>query len=183
MKPFILASASPRRREILKKLGYNFVIEPSDIVEEKDLSLTNEKIAESLACQKAEDVFKRRGDITVGADTIVVLNGEILGKPKDRAQNKDFLERLSGNVHTVITGYCVITPEETFSGYDKADVKFRKLSDEEIAAYVESGLGLDKAGGYGIQDKFNLVEAIDGEYDTVVGLPSKKIVEILERVL
>ncbi len=111
------------------------------------------------------------------------MNGEILGKPKDRAQNKDFLERLSGNVHTVITGYCVITPEETFSGYDRADVKFRKLSDEEIAAYVESGLGLDKAGGYGIQDKFNLVEAIDGEYDTVVGLPSKKIVEILERVL
>ena len=183
MKSFILASGSPRRREILKKLGYNFIIEPSTKEEVKDMTLPIEKIAESLAVQKAEDVFARHGETTVGADTIVVLDGEILGKPRDRAQNADFLRRLSGRVHTVITGYCVMTKEKTYRGFDKTDVKFRTLSEDEIRRYVESGFGLDKAGGYGIQDGFGLVEEIRGEYDTVIGLPSKKIVEILERVL
>lgn len=183
MREFILASASPRRREILKRQGYNFVIEPSGVEEKKDLSLSKEELAVSLAAQKAEAVFEKERRPVLGADTIVVFDGEILGKPKDVAENLKFLNALSGKEHVVITGYCFISEKGEIKGFDSAKVKFRELSESEKTAYAESGLGLDKAGGYGIQDGFGLVESVEGDYDTVVGLPMKKIADILEKNL
>lgn len=183
MIDFILASASPRRRDILKKAGYNFIIEPSNVEEVKDTSLDHGGIVKKLAQDKAKEVYSRFKKITLAADTIVTFNGMILEKPKSKEQNKEFLRLLSGNVNRVYTGYCVIKDGVEYSGFDYADVLFNDLSDELISEYVEKGLGLDKAGGYGIQDGYELVRSIVGEYDTVVGLPLKKVKEILERLL
>lgn len=180
---FILASASPRRRDILKKAGYNFVIEPSSIEEIKDLSLDFGGIVQKLAEDKAKDVFSRFNRLTLAADTIVTFKGDILEKPKTKEQNAEFLRALSGKVNRVYTGYCVINGGEIFSGFDFADVLFNELSDDLIEDYVEKGLGMDKAGGYGVQDGYDIVRSIDGEYDTVVGLPLKKVKEILERFI
>ena len=182
MKEFILASASPRRREILKKAGYNFIIEPSGIEEVKNLSLPFGLIAQKISEDKAKDVYSRRGVTTLAADTIVVFEGEILGKPVSKEENAEFLRRLSGKVNVVYSGYCVIDGGKVFSGFDSARVLFNELDTKLIKAYVEKGYGMDKAGGYGIQDGFPLVKKIDGEYETVVGLPIKKVSEILERL-
>ena len=180
---FILASASPRRREILKKAGYNFVIEPSDIEEVKDLSLDYGGIVKKLSEQKAMSVYSKRQKTTLASDTIVTFEGEIFEKPKTKEENKEFLRRLSGKVNRVYTGYCVISKGEIHSGFDYADVLFNELSESLIDTYVENGLGMDKAGGYGIQDGYPIVKKIDGEYETVVGLPLTKVREILERLI
>ena len=113
----------------------------------------------------------------------MTFEGDILEKPKSKEENVRFLKRLSGKVNRVYTGYCVIADGEIFSGFDYADVKFNELSDDVIRESVGKGLGADKAGGYGIQDGYDLVASVDGEYDTVVGLPLKKVKEILERLL
>ena len=183
MRPFVLASASPRRLEILKNRGYNFTVMPSEVDETVPKRLETHEIPRYLAEKKARAVADKTGLVTLGSDTIVVFDGVILGKPKDRAENAEFLKKLSGKTHVVLTGYCIIDKDKVFSGVESAAVKFNELSAEKIAEYVKSGNGLDKAGGYGIQDGFSLVESIDGEYETVVGLPIKKVSEILEKVL
>lgn len=183
MRTFVLASASPRRRDILQKSGYNFVIEPADIDEDVPFEIETELIAEYLAEKKARAVAEKTGNITLGADTVVILDGAVLGKPKDKAQNAEYLKALSGRTHVVITGYCIIDGKTVYSGSDSAFVTFRNLSGDEINAYVESGNGLDKAGGYGVQDEYSLVERVDGEYETVVGLPISKVNGILEKIL
>ena len=184
MKDLVLASASPRRSEILKKCGYNFIIAPSYVKETDDKSLKAEEVALYNAKIKAEDVFNKYGKVTLGADTVVVIDGDILGKPKDKAEHAGFLRRLSGRAHVVITAYCVISDKgERVCGYDRSTVVFNALTEDKIDAYVESGCGADKAGGYGIQDGYGLVAEIKGEYETVVGLPIKKISVILERFL
>lgn len=183
MDSFILASASPRRRDILKKAGYNFVIVPSEIEEVKDLSLSFGEIAQKISEDKAKDVYEKFNKTTLAADTIVVFEKEILNKPASKEENAEFLRRLSGKINRVYSGYCVIDGGNIYSGFDYADVLFNELSEELIEEYVSAGHGLDKAGGYGIQDGFNLVKEIYGEYETVVGLPLTKVSKILERLL
>ncbi len=177
----ILASKSPRRKELLKELGVDFDIVPAERDEVVERSLEKGEIARKIALSKAEEVFGRFPDCAViGADTIVVLGDEILGKPKDDDDERRMLRELSGKKHRVCTGFALLTPEKKTSGFDVTDVYFNELSDDLVNAYVKSGLGLDKAGGYGIQDGFGLVEKIDGSYSNVVGFPQEKFEKLLD---
>lgn len=177
----ILASKSPRRKEILEKFGYKFIVAVSD---EKEIIPDNAapcEIVKSIALQKASSVYERLADksekVVVGADTIVVLDGKILLKPKDNGEEEAMLKSLSGRAHKVFTGFAVICENKVISDYDESVVYFNKLSDKTINDYVLSGLGLDKAGGYGVQDDYNLVKNVEGSYYNVVGLPIEKIKE------
>ena len=180
---FVLASASPRRRKLLSDAGFSFDVIPSDAEEIKGAGLSPEKVASSNAVLKAEDVYNKTKRPCLGADTVVAIDGVILGKPADRSENALFLRKLSGRTHQVVTGYCLIKDGEKFSGTVTANVRFNRLTDELIDAYVASGNGLDKAGGYGIQDGFDLVESIDGSYTCVVGLPMEAVTRLLEEKL
>lgn len=178
----ILASKSPRRKELLAELGVKFQIIPAVGEEVVDLSLDKAKIAESIALHKAREVFATHpSDTVIGADTIVVLGDEILGKPKDNADERRMITELSGKAHYVYTGYAVISPNFCESGADVTKVYFNRLPNDVIEAYVESGLGLDKAGGYGIQDGFNLVEEIEGSYSNVVGFPQEVFKKLIKK--
>ena len=180
----ILASNSPRRREILGKMGYLFKVIPS-CFDEKGLSLLPTDLARELAFFKAKEVFDRekKDNIAVlGADTIVCIGDEVLGKPKDREVAFNTLRKLSGKTHQVITGYAVITSKETYKGFVVSEVTFNELSDEFISQYIEEKKPFDKAGSYGIQDGYDLVKKLEGSFDNVVGLPSEKIGEILKEI-
>ncbi len=179
----ILASNSPRRRELLKGAGVNFKVIPSDFVEDKRPELTPCDYAEYLAFSKAKSVLdKNCGSVVIGADTIVVFNGEILGKPSSFENAVDMLKKLSGKKHEVITGYAVITDKKHIVSHEVTKVTFNELSLKFIEDYVKTGSPMDKAGAYGIQDG-NLAKKIDGEYDNVVGLPTKKILKALTEVI
>lgn len=186
MKRFILASASPRRKEILKNAGYKFEILKSDKeiyssdISPKDLAVKNALI-------KARDVFERIEDksaLVLGADTVVELDGEIFGKPENAEDAIRTLKKLSGKTHLVITGYALVTGSSSESGYAVTEVTFNDLSDELICEYVREGSCMDKAGAYGIQDGYGLVKGYVGDYDNVVGLPisaiGKRIGELLK---
>ncbi|MBE5743545.1 MAG: septum formation protein Maf [Clostridiales bacterium] len=178
----ILASNSPRRKELLKNAGVDFTVIPSSFVEPKNTNLSPEKYAEFLAYNKALTVFNEHGGVVIGADTIVVLDGEILGKPIDENDAFCMLKSLSNKTHLVVTGYSVITSEKVYSGYDVTKVTFKELSNEVIKDYIKTGSPLDKAGAYGIQDKILLVDSVEGDYDNVVGLPTYKILKILAEI-
>lgn len=178
---YVLASASPRRKELLALTGIDFEIIPSSI-EEKITKNTPCDVVMELASQKAEDVYQTLApadaeDITViGADTIVVYKDEILGKPADKEEAYDMLSLLSDRTHQVYTGVSIIRREDgarsqrTF--YEKTDVAFYPINRQDLHDYVESGDPLDKAGAYGIQGSFAVhVREIRGEYNNVVGLP------------
>lgn len=176
----ILASRSPRRIELLKKLvpSFKIIIPKSEEIRvgiARDICLENAKL-------KAFSVAKNfPNEVVIGADTVVALNGEILGKPIDKAQNELFLKKLSGSVHEVLTGYAVIFGKKEFFGVEKTQVIFNDLSETEILDYVSSEDGLDKAGGYAIQNgKF--VKNIVGSYDNVVGFPTERIEKILKEL-
>ncbi len=178
----ILASNSPRRREILSQLGLEFEVEPSRF-EEKGEGLTARETVLAFARGKAEDVFSRHpNDVVLGADTVVCLGGNILGKPEDEADAARMLRLLSGRMHEVFTGVCVLS--SGFCGEEVVATKvfFHPLEEDLIAAYVKSGLPLDKAGAYGIQDGFPLVEHIEGSYTNVVGLPEETVRALLSRI-
>ncbi|MBQ3235640.1 MAG: septum formation protein Maf [Clostridia bacterium] len=175
----ILASNSPRRRELLSEAGVEFTVIPSDFNEPENDGLSPEKYVEFLAYGKAKSVFEKCGGTVIGADTVVVLNGEILGKPKGVADAKLMLNKLSAKTHEVITGYAVISENSKVCSHEKTFVTFNALSPELIDGYVASGSPLDKAGAYGIQDGVPLVDKIIGDYDNVVGLPTSKILKIL----
>ena len=175
----ILASNSPRRRELLKNAGVLFQVLPSDYVEPKYNGKSPEKYAEFLALNKAKSVFEKTGGIVIGADTIVAINGKILGKPSCEEDAFSMLKELSNNVHEVITGYAVVTESKTVNSHEKTLVTFNELSDELILDYIKTGSPMDKAGAYGIQDGFELVKSTVGSYDNVVGLPTQKILQIL----
>lgn len=178
----ILASKSPRRKELLGELGVKFDIVPAVSDEVIEEGLTPDKVVERIAVHKAEEVFNKFPDCAViGADTIVVLDGEILQKPKDDEDEHRMLNALSGKKHCVYTGYALITANERVSGVDATDVYFNVLSDEVKQAYIESGLGLDKAGGYGIQDGYPLVEKIVGSYSNVVGFPQEVFKTLIKK--
>ena len=174
----ILASKSPRRREILGSLGVEFDIIPA-VGEEVIENVCEKDIAMRIAMAKAQEVFEKYPDSAViGADTIVVLNGEILQKPADDDEVYQMLSKLSGKTHVVYTGYAFLAKDKRICGAEASLVTFNNLSEETKRAYVESGLGRDKAGAYGIQDGYGLVKEIEGSYTNIVGFP-KEVFEVI----
>lgn len=184
---YILASASPRRRELLSRTGIDFTVIPSDA--EEIITKTEPcEIVKELALLKADAVFKTHADndtMIIGSDTIVVYKGEILGKPEDADDARDMLSMLSDRTHQVYTGVALITMQngeknvKTF--YECTDVTFYPISREDIETYVESGDPLDKAGSYGIQGSFSIhIKEIRGDYNNVVGLPIGRLYQELK---
>lgn len=183
MEKIVLASGSPRRKEILEKYNIEPIIVPSKITETINKDEDPYQIAMSLAFNKALDVSKGYvNNIVIGADTIVVYKGMVLGKPKDEQEAFYMLSMLSGNVHDVITGISLIKGDLKIVDYEKTKVKFKVLSKDRINAYINTREPMDKAGAYGIQGKGAiLVENIDGCYSNVVGLPLSKIDKLLNK--
>ncbi|QEY35305.1 septum formation inhibitor Maf [Caproiciproducens galactitolivorans] len=177
----LLASSSPRRSELLKMAGYDFNVVPADVNEGYLRGTPPIQIVELLAARKAEAVAKRYPqDIVLGADTIVVLKGRVLGKPKNEEEAKAMLKLLAGNVHQVYTGYCIINNKKYLRGHESTSVEFYPLKESEIDSYVASGEAMDKAGAYAIQGRGALfIKRIDGDYYNVMGLPIGKINRIL----
>lgn len=169
----ILASASPRRRELLSFITTDFEVITADVDETTDENETAENTVMMLSCKKAMAVSSlNKGRKVIGADTIVVCDGKILGKPASRENAKEMLRMLSGRTHQVLTGVTITDSEKTETFYVSSDVTFFALTEEEISAYAESGEPDDKAGAYGIQGKGSLlVEKINGDYFNIVGLP------------
>ena len=173
--PFILASGSPRRKQLLNQIGLEFTVIPSDVDEDFTLDLPPEAFTEHWAREKAKSVAKIHPDsLIVGADTIVVLDGNILGKPKDKKDSFNMLQSLSGKTHEVITGVSFISLEQeldhTFN--ERTFVSFNTLSDRDINSYIDIYNPLDKAGSYGIQDWFSVhIHRVEGCYYNVMGLP------------
>jgi septum formation protein len=182
--PLILASASPRRAQLLKQIHLPFVVKVSTACEERNVSCDPIEHVLELSRRKAENVSARvQTGLVLGVDTIVVLNGHILGKPNSHEEAKHMLRCLSGRTHNVFSGLTLIRAEdgELHSDYSRTEVNMRTLSEEEIEAYVATGEPLDKAGAYGIQGRAApFVEEIHGCYYNVVGLPLSKLVEMLK---
>lgn len=181
----ILASKSPRRRELMEYIKPEFEIIPSLKEEVLPEGLDIEDIPAFLAAQKALDIARDRFDsLVIGCDTVVTLGGVIMGKPKDEADAKAMLMRLSGRTHTVISGVCLCYKGRTMTFSEKTDVTFYDLTASEIDPYVASGSPLDKAGAYGIQDGAALfVKKIDGDYYNVVGLPVAKLAKEIKTLI
>lgn len=180
MREFVLASGSPRRKELLLKEGYTFRVVPSTLPEIENHNLPPEVYCKNLAMHKAKDVFSKEKTLCLAADTVVVFEGKILEKPADKPENARFLKMLSGKSHFVYTGYAIVDNDKEVSGYCRTEVVFNELSDRLIDEYVEKGLGLDKAGGYGIQNGYPLVKEYVGSFSNVMGLPVEKINELLK---
>jgi len=183
MKQLVLASTSPRRKEILESLGVEFKVIGSNIEEKVDENLSPPEIAKQLAYLKAKDVSNKiNGDyVVVGADTIVEYN-KVLGKPRNIEEACSMLRLLSGQVHRVITGFAVIDciTQKEFIDYECTNVYFNHLTDNQIQKYISTGEPMDKAGAYGIQGKASLfVSKIEGDYFNVVGLPIFKLGVVL----
>ncbi len=183
MKKIILASGSPRRKKILEQIGLKFSVEKSNYEEKRIADSPPSQIVEFLSLEKANLLAVKYEDaIIIGADTLVVLNGEILGKPKSEEDAGEMLRKLRNKTHTVVTGFTVLDTKSgrSVTKHVETKVKFKDLSEMEISAYVETGEPMDKAGGYGIQDKGGLfIEEMDGDYFNIVGLPLFAVSETL----
>lgn len=186
-KKLILASASPRRASLMKLVGFDFEVQHSPFREGGETYTIPEVHVLEVSQKKAEAVAENKDDgLVIGADTIVVLRDDILGKPADAADACDMLRRLSGKSHTVFTGFALVDRPSgrMVSEYEKTEVTFRQLSDTEIEQYVETGSPLDKAGAYGIQDESALfVTAIHGCYYNVMGFPISRFYVTLRSFL
>lgn len=172
----VLASKSPRRSEILKNAGIDFTVRVADADEAIPTGTSPEDAVVFLAARKALAVERTEDETVLGADTVVVLDGEILGKPKGRGDAFNMLKSLSGRVHSVFTGVCAIGNGLSMTFAEETKVEFYKLTDEEIYTYIDTGEPYDKAGAYGIQglaSKF--IRGIEGDYFNVVGLPISAI--------
>lgn len=182
MKKVILASQSPRRKELLGMLDIPFEIAIPDIEEHIDYDNDLVKEIEKLSYQKASAVFKTHDDcLVIGSDTIVKIGNQVLGKPKTKENAKTMLRNLSGKTHQVVTAVTVLTKEKEYTFSSITDVTFYELSDDEIEKYVETNEPLDKAGAYAIQGKgLEFVEKINGDFYTVVGLPIGKLYHVLK---
>ncbi len=188
MNEIILASASPRRRELLRNMGLDFSIIVSDADEDTvDTSAPPEIYVQELALLKAtataKRVLDRKNALVISADTVVVYDNKVLGKPKDEAEARAMLKMLSGKIHQVYTGFCVLRMKDAMTVCKSVctSVRFKHLTDEKIARYVATKECMDKAGAYGIQGfGAMLVDAIQGDYFNVVGLPVSELAEILE---
>ena len=177
MAEIILASASPRRKELLATAGLEFTVKVADVEEVIDENAAPDAVVMSLALQKAQAVAKDNPtSVVIGADTVVVLDGEILGKPKSVENAVGLLTALSGRSHTVYTGVAIINGESIKNFCEATEVDFYPLTQEEIRNYVATGEPMDKVGADGIQGKgCVLVQKIDGDYFNVVGLPVSKV--------
>lgn len=187
MTKIILASASPRRKELLTQIGIPFSVQVSTC-EEKITGTAPADVVCELSRQKAEDVWRQTGGFVIGADTVVAYGGDILGKPKDEADAVRMLQILSGNTHEVFTGvtFCYEKDGEkkVHTFYEKTEVTFYPMTDEEIAAYVATKDPLDKAGAYGIQGSFAAyIKGIRGDYNNVVGLPIGRFYQELKECM
>ena len=173
----ILASNSPRRRELIQKLGVQVLTESPQVDETVPAEVPAENAAEMIAVRKAAAIAKKYPDaVVIAADTTVILDGEILGKPKDHADCVRMLHALSGRMHKVITGVAIFWGGHSASFSDETEVQFYPLTDAEIAAYADSDEPYDKAGAYGIQGQGGLLVAgIHGDYYNVVGLPIARL--------
>jgi septum formation protein len=177
----ILASGSPRRHDLLNLVGIEHEVRAPNIDETMRTREAPRRHAERLAREKASAVATRDPNlITIGADTIVVVNRKVLGKPRDTVQATEMLKQLSGREHTVVTAVAVARGKKVRSAVEEVRVKFRKLHDDEIDAYVATGEPMDKAGAYGIQGYgATIVECVDGDYFAVMGLPLARLVALL----
>ncbi len=192
----ILASQSPRRRELFSRTGLSFEIRPAS---DKEFTEETEpwRVVEALAAHKAHEVFEKLRKETapkplfvIGADTIVVCDSRILGKPVDEEDAAEMLRLLSGRSHEVMTGVCLIAESAGPQGFrerifhEVTQVRFRALTDEEIQSYIATGEPMDKAGAYGIQGSAGIfVEALEGEYNNVVGFPLDRILKEIDAFL
>ncbi|MCO5934470.1 Maf family nucleotide pyrophosphatase [Mucilaginibacter sp. RB4R14] len=182
----ILASKSPRRQELLKLMDIDFRVVLKEVDESYPDGLTPAEIALFIAAKKAEAFDEDVNDeIVLTADTIVAIDGLILGKPESTEHAIEMLQRLSGKVHEVYTGVCLLYKGQYNKFYDRSEVFFRKLTDEEIRSYVEEYQPMDKAGSYGIQQRIGLIgiERINGSYTNVVGLPTEKVYQQLKKMV
>ncbi len=186
--PLILASRSPRRAQLFKQIGLTFTQQESSVEEILDASKSPEENVQSLSLLKAIDVAEHFSHgIVVGSDTIVVVNGKILGKPSSEEEAFTMLRTLSSRTHTVFTGFALVDVQskKNYVDFEKTDVTFRELDAEEIRNYIASGSPMDKAGAYGIQDDYGavFVEKINGCYYTVVGFPLAKFYIALQKFI
>jgi septum formation protein len=182
---YILASESPRRKKLLGQIGLKFSVSVNNTAEIDDDKFPLKTIKKN-AVSKGESAAKKYKDkIIISADTIVLINGTVLHKPKDEDDAKRYLRMLSGKTHAVYTGICIINKisGRNAYGYEKTEVTFRKLDAEEIDYYVRKHKPLDKAGAYGIQDDFGclFVKSIKGDYYNVVGLPLVKLLTLIKK--
>ena len=185
----ILASSSPRRKEILADMGVKYEVIPADIDESEIKSRFPFLLVKKLAKAKAEHIAKEHRSNTVirepdtwrTSETIVVLDGKVYGKPHERARAFDMIKKLNGRTHTVYTGVCVTCEGKKVVTCVKSLVTFKALTDEQIYAYIDNCKPFDKAGAYGIQDK-RIVEKYSGSYSNIMGLPKEKLGDILVRV-
>ena len=185
----ILASGSPRRKELLKLIVPKFEVITSQIDEQIEEKLTPEEKASKLANMKAKDVFSNTsGDrVVIGSDTMVAKDGKVYGKPKNNENAKQIIKELlrGDKTHEVITGLSVIIEKDSkikeYNTYDKAKIYLKDMTDDEIEKWINTGKASDKAGAYAIQEEFCVfVEKIDGNYTTIVGLPTHKLYDILK---
>lgn len=186
-KKIILASASPRRKKLLEKMQLNFEVHPADINESEISSPSPQQLVEEIAEKKVKEVALQRShkgpELIIGADTVVVYNDTVIGKPKDKWEAKQILKKLSGTCHQVLTGICVYDTQlkKLSQSCVVTDVYFSALSSKEIVKYINTGEPFDKAGAYGIQGRGGIfVRKIEGSYDNVVGLPRYELRQLLK---
>jgi len=186
-KNIILASSSPRRKQLLSQLGLEFSIISPSFDENKFSLSTKPESVQKLSLYKAKSVCTKLtiSALIIGADTVVIHEDKILGKPKSREEAFEMLKMLSGNTHHVITGIAVVDTDtgKEYTSYDITYVKFNKLSDTQINDYIDNMKPYDKAGAYGIQElPPEFVKEIDGEIDNVIGLPTKILIKLLHSI-
>lgn len=189
MREIILTSKSPRRQQILAEFGYDFRVFPIEVSEilNKNLNLP-ERISDCAhqkvqAAYSSDKLLKSKDELLLGADTVVVFQETVLGKPKNEQEAISILDQLSGQIHQVITGFCLLdlNTKRTILGHDSTEVRFRDLGRQEILDYVASGDPMDKAGSYGIQGEARkFVSSVSGSINNVIGLPIEKIQEVFK---
>ena len=181
--PFILASNSPRRKEILTQAGFQFAVLPSDVDESFSTDIPPQQVPVMLAERKAQALIESCGNsLVLAADTVVILENEILNKPADKQDALRMLQKLSGKTHEVVTGIALASPNGLVTASDSAWVRFRELADWEMEWYVRGGASLDKAGAYGVQDFIGMagIEKLEGSFYTVMGLPIFHVYQLLK---
>lgn len=180
-----LASASPRRKELIQKIGWvSCAVVPSNADESAVVADNPRSLTEKLALLKATEVYNRVGGIVLGSDTVVCVDNKVLGKPKTADEAKYFLSLLCGRAHKVITAVAVVSDNKTVVSADETTVYMANYDEEWANGYIATKSPFDKAGGYGIQDKFfePMLVKIDGELDTVIGLPVKLTEKLLQEI-
>lgn len=180
----VLASKSPRRQQLMHRICDAFIIDISNIDESTSLNMDPIEAVQDIAKRKGLDIVKKHpGDIIISADTIVLIDGMVLGKPKDKEDASRMLNMLSNRTHKVITAFCLLKDDKFYEEYVISEVTFNRLSQDLIDAYIESGSPMDKAGAYGAQDNadFLIVKNIFGSRDNVIGFPVDEIKVALEK--